>query len=1587
MVQFKSATYSVAENGGSLRVYVSRTVGSDGAASVDYATANATAMSGSDYTAKSGTLNWAAGDSTDKYFDVSIIDDNASESSETFKVNLSNATGAALGTPSTTTVTINGPNDAKANLRIGRIGEGYNVKPGDKVNIKGTIWNDGQVSAGPANHRIYLLLEEASSGCRDSYDNTGRRTKLLETFSSPSIIANGKYDFSIPVTIPGNLTPGWDFLAIVELDYDNQVDEIYEQSTACGDNYSGYPLFGDPWAVAVNFALRNKSSISGDPVNTSTGNFVENKQDLFLRGRGLDINFTRYYNSLAGLDSPIGHSWNHSYNVYINADVKNGTKTGNLTVVLGDGRRITYAPNAAGGGYAPVAKGVYERLTKNTDGTYTLTQKDQVKYNFNTDNKLSTIVDRNGNTVTLVYTGNNLTQISDTVGRTVTLTYENLAGLDRITSIKGPVRPAVTYGYDSYGYGNLTSVTDARGYTTHYTYTSGHDDKHLLEKITDPRGHDRVRNFYGKANGTEDPHGYFVVRQLDANTEGTRYVYDVANRVTSVTGPDLKVTKHYYDDQYRFTKEVDPKGYVLEFQYDADGNRNRVIDKRLNPTIFTYWDDSENVKTKTDAEGAITYIEYNAFNDPTQKVEGYGVHNHTWTYTYDSKGNLKTETDPEGGQVVYEYNAYGQVATRKDQNQKITSYFYEDSWGNLTRVVGPPPTSAETAYSYDAAGRKLTSRDGLGNETTFVYDENDNLLSVLDPEGYKTEYSYDKNGNRATLKNARGYTTTYVYDVKDRLIETVEPPPHGKQTIITYDAFDRKETVKDRWGNVTRYGYDDLGNLTSVINAKTETTQYGYDKNGNRVSMTDADNRVWTYTYDKNNRLLCSQSPATVSARTCNGYKPGDPRGLIETVTDANGKVTRFEYNGMGWLTGVEDPEGGKSAFTYDKAGNRLTEKDARGNTIHYEYDEMNRLRKIIDRNIRETVFTYDSVNRTARRDGNGNTTGYTYYANGWLKTMDYPAPFGSVAFTYDQNGNRKTMVDSLGTTAYSYDELDRLLSVTDPYGQTVSYAYDASVNRRTLTYPGAGKTVVYDYDSLGRVATVADWLGYATSYSYNKTGNIGSVANTKGARVDYAYDVAGRLTDQVDKTSAGAIVSSFHYTLDPLGNRKAATMTLPVSPAFTDMTRSGHYDPENQITSWGAGSYTSDLAGRQATRTEGAATTNYSFNPEDRLTSVADGTDAWQYRYNGLGDRLARVVNGTETRYVLDPGGAMANVLMETDATGAATAYYIHGAGLLYRITPAGERQQYHFDPVGSTLALTDANEAITDKYAYDPFGRRLNREGTTANPFQYVGRYGVMDEENGLLFMGARFYDTDTKRFLSRDPVKGDEKNTQYMLFYAYGRNNPIRYFDPYGADAVDTSFSIARDILKEVGIDAGKDAIDSLPVDDETKEAAQQANSAGQAGLSAFLNGMWHLNPLFLRKIPALIDKAADPDADLSEGVTRLLWLPDIVITTWIDMLIGKGNHSVSDWWLKVSGYTELYSKPNNNQSSHCSTPDSQGNQVCSMNSYYVPLAGNSSGSAFSSSTKKQYPYKEADAGAERIKYVPNKLSPKTASTGTL
>jgi RHS repeat-associated protein len=124
-----------------------------------------------------------------------------------------------------------------------------------------------------------------------------------------------------------------------------------------------------------------------------------------------------------------------------------------------------------------------------------------------------------------------------------------------------------------------------------------------------------------------------------------------------------------------------------------------------------------------------------------------------------------------------------------------------------------------------------------------------------------------------------------------------------------------------------------------------------------------------------------------------------------------------------------------------------------------------------------------------------------------------------------------------------------------------------------------------------------------------------------------------------------------------------------------------------------------------------------------------------------------------------------------------------------------------YHFDRTGSTLALTDSNGAVTDSYAYSPYGQLLKHEGSSVQPFTFVGKWGIRQEgvQGQIYQVRARYYDSQTARFLSREPLWPSSEDPRQINPYQYALNEPVSHLDVSGFDAVS---DIQREIRETEG-----------------------------------------------------------------------------------------------------------------------------------------------------------------------------------------
>jgi RHS repeat-associated protein len=1067
----------------------------------------------------------------------------------------------------------------------------------------------------------------------------------------------------------------------------------------------------------------------GDPVNTANGNHAYSYTDLSIPTRGLPLSFTRHYNSLLPTDGRLGWGWRHTWEVAL-VD----SNDGNVTVTFGD----AHAEQWVWDGAQYVGRtGIFGRLTKNGDGSFDLAQKDHTRYHFAPGGRLEWAEDRNANRTTLAYDGSGrLTTVTAPDGRALTLAYSG----ERLVQVTDPGGRTVQFNQD--GSGDLTAITDVRGKVTTVTYNADH----RLLTMTDANAHTFVTNIFDSAGR--------VAEQRDGGNNQWTFVYSDADHLTIVTDPLSRQTTYTYDGEGRLLSERNALNQTESYTYDAAGNRNQVTDRRGNITTMTY-DGRGNLLTLTDPLTFVRTMTYDTADSLLTETDARGA---TTTYVYDSRHNLTRRTDAQGNQTNLTYTPSGQLATETDALGRTTTHTYN---ANGDRTSTTNALSGTTTATYDNLGRMLTETDPLGRTTTYTYNAANHLLTVTDPLSGETTFTYDNVGNRLTVIDPRGGVTTTAYDNRDKIAS--ETNALGHSVTYTYDAVGNLTVVTDPLGHTTTYGYDALYRRTSVKNALNQTTTYAYDAVGNNTSVTDARNKTTTYTYDARNQL----TRVTDAAGGMVNYQY-DGNGNRTRMTDANNHVTQYAYDSLNRITTTTDPLNQVTGYGYDDVGNRTSKTKADGTTITYGFDALNRL------------------------------TGIS-------------APGLSISYTYDAVGNRLTMTDATGTTTYTYDDLYRVTGVNSPNG-SMAYTYDANGNRTGLTYPG-GVTVAYAYDDANRLTTVTDWDNRVTTYTYDAAGRQTAITYPNGATAIYTYDIADRLLSLTHSHPTHGTIGAFTYTLDAVGNRLTmvdadgtTTYTYDNLNRLTRVVYPGGeqvdytYDPMGNRLSLtssvsGATSYTYDAADRLLTAGAtgytwdsngnmiGKGGASYTWDVLDRMIGITDGATVSTYAYNGDGVRLSKTVGAVTTQYVQDVAAPLPLVLAET--TAGQTSHYVYGNDLVTQIDPAGTIAFYHPDGLGSTRALSNAAGQQTDWYTYDVFGATRAHTGTAVQDFTFTGEQA--DDESGLVFLRARYYEPGVGRFVNQDSFEGYDWLAPSLNRFAYGWNNPVNHTDSTGHDSM--------------------------------------------------------------------------------------------------------------------------------------------------------------------------------------------------------
>jgi RHS repeat-associated protein len=918
--------------------------------------------------------------------------------------------------------------------------------------------------------------------------------------------------------------------------------------------------------------------------------------------------------------------------------------------------------------------------------TFTDLRSKDTTYTYDANHRLLTITDANNHTF--------IDNTYDSDGRVI----EQLDSESNLT----------TFIYDVEAH--KTFVTDARLNTTTYEYDA---DLRLI-KVTDPLGNFETYTWDAVNNKTSF---------TDKRNNTTTYTYDSNGNLLTVTDPLTHVTAYSYDANNNLLTQTDPLDRTTTFTYDGNSNLASKTNALTGVTNYSYYKDANRnglVAIQTDPLSRVTTFDYNvqgdltSITDPlaytttrTYDVGGRRLSetdplSHTTTYTYDNANRVLTITDPEGGVTTNTYDAVGNLLTTTDSLGHTTTFTYtdKDKIATITDAEG-----YVTTYGYDTVGNQTSVTDGNNHTTTYTYDGANRLTGMTNPLGKTTTYTYDANGNRTGITDPLGHTTTYAYDFLNRRTSTTDALGHA--TVTVYDAVGNVLSLTDANNHATTYVYDDLNRLTSATDALSGVVTYTYDAVGNRLTMTDANNHTTTYTYDALNRLLTETDP--LNHVWTDAY---DAAGRRTSRVDAKGVTTTYSYDDVGRLIGISAP-GISITYVYDLAGNRTSMVDGTGTTT-YIYDDLNRPISIAQPNGTIT-YGYDAVNRTsvtlpgARTtsyvfdsadqllsvtDWNSQLTTYVYDNAGRLITTTFPndvvttnaydnadrltgistvknaATILSITYTLDNVGNRLTMVEPGGTTTYTYDALNRLLTVSYPVGTpaNVSYTYDAMGNRLTLTEDGV--TTTYTYDAADRLTATTG--GSAQTFTWDDNGQMLS----KGSQT-FSWDALGRMTGLVN----GGTTASYAYNGDSVRVGKTVSGTTT--------------------------SYLQDL---------GAGLP----------TVVAETTSGNTVQYV-LGTDMIAQVSGTTPVYYHADGLGSTRVL--TNSAGAATDQYTYDAFGASRNHSGSSANTFTFtgeqvDPEAGLVFLRARYlDPISGRFTSKDWFKTLDASSQSQNHFAYVG------------------------------------------------------------------------------------------------------------------------------------------------------------------------------------------------------------------------------------------------------------------------
>ena len=621
------------------------------------------------------------------------------------------------------------------------------------------------------------------------------------------------------------------------------------------------------------------------------------------------------------------------------------------------------------------------------------------------------------------------------------------------------------------------------------------------------------------------------------------------------------------------------------------------------------------------------------------------------------------------------------------------TYFRSDAGGSYLEFA---------ALQRNAFGQLQSRTDRNGGTTTFSYCDCGALESLTDPGTNTTAYHRDYLGRVTNILSAAG------------------------SVLIERDNLGQPFHVSSSWGLDLRLAHDYQGLLTGVTNPAGPVSWTVFDAMDLPVSVTDARGVTVTNEFDGLGRLTYRYNAFGLVE-----YNTYSAQGISQHF-DALWKPTSYGYDLAGRLAAITDANSVVTQVGYDPAGNIVSLTDGRNNTKWWAYD-------MFGRQIAET-------------NANGvlvKTNGYD--ADGQL-TAQWTAAKGLTQCGYDPNGNLLSIHYPHSTINYSYDVLNRLLTMSDGMGNSsFGYANFGAFKSALASETGPWATVTYGYsgpnlasislgswtESIGRDAalrpqTITSPAG-AFSYSFSGAGRQLASLQSPGSTTAFGYDGAG---------AVNLIQVSGQSLLDYHGYDRDLNGLITGASRLNGVTNSYGYDDIGQLVS------------AQAYETNGALRLNENLS----------------YGYDASGNLASRINNTLAQTFNTDPLNQLVNVTRSGTLTAAGSV-----AGAVAALGVNGQSAALYSDGTFATtagLTLRDGNNLFVTAGS--------NAVGTlvlstiSSNRLPVTVNFGY-DLNGNLLGDGQRVFDYDDANELTDITVAGQWKTD--FVYDGLGRRRIVR------------------------------------------------------------------------------------------------------------------------------------------------------------------------------------------------------------------